>query len=781
MSLIDSPTPETKKKINELPLTVIKRDGRRVDFKSSLIHNAVKKAVDEVGGTDGPDKYQLDFILNEINSTVMTHAHVQRDTSGKKTSAVITVEKIQDCVESVLMKSDVFDIAKAYILYRDKQTRRRDESKFDGAETDAKTTDAMDATRQYFGGELEIFQFMDKYSRFIPEKGRRESWPEAVERVIEYFHWHVNTILNVPAGTVNFAMLRSALLKREALPAMRVLQMAGPAAKRCQVSCFNCSYLSVSSIRDFSEAFYILMQGTGVGFSVEYEYAGDLPKVSKQKKLPPREFVVEDSTEGWCAALSDGLEAWWSGNDINFDVSKVRPAGAKLFTKGGRASGPGPLVELLNFAREIILGRQGRRLSDLDVHRIMCKVGKIVQVGGVRRAAMIGLSDLDSATMRDAKSGAFWLTMPELTMANNSAVYDNKPTDTEFMSEWLAMAKSGSGERGIWNRWGVNQQIPKRRKKSRFGVNPCGEIVLKSRQFCNLSIPVIRPGDDEAEITRKVVLATIFGTLQASMTNFKFLCQDWKSNSEDEALLGVDLIGASDNDLLKPGNPDRDALFRRLRDTVVATNVEWAKRLGINPSAATTCIKPSGNSSVFLGAGNPITGWYAPYFIRRVRCNSISPVSQLLRDAGVPHAPEYDSVDPKNPAVWVFDFPYKAPEGALTKDDLSTTAQLENWLSFKKNWTEHNPSMTAYVGPGEWMDAGAWVLRNFESVGGLSFLPRDNGVYKLAPNEAITKQKYEELMAAFPRIPWEKLSRYEREDHTTMSLDYACVSGVCEI
>lgn len=750
-------------------ITVVKRNGTVVPFDRIRIERAILKASAEAGEQINPARFVklYDTILLALSSLTSDADH-----------RAVSVEAIQDIVERSLMSEGLHNTAKTYILYRERHRQMREVTPVSDADVAA-----IEENRKYFTDEIQLFQMISKYARWREDLGRRETWVEVCERVINYFKWHMQTYFpSVSISETEWQELYHAMLNLEAFPSMRMMQMAGPAARRCQVSIFNCAFNGLNSIDAFVETLYVLMQGTGCGFSVESDFIEDLPKIKKQKGEQPAQFKVEDSTEGWCEALRAGLTAWFSGEDVVFDFSAVRPAGARLKTKGGRASGPGPLKELLDFARSTILSRQGRRLRSIDAHDIACMIGKIVQVGGVRRAAMISYSDLDDDLMRHAKDGAMWWETTPRAMSNNSAVYLERPSDMTFMTEWFNLAKSGSGERGLFNYSGIIKQMPKRRKKAVLRGNPCGEINLRSKQFCNLSIAVLRPHDTPDTIARKVKIATIFGTIQSSMTNFKYLSKEWKQNCDEEALLGVDLIGASDCPFTRPGAEKMDQLLSYLRDEVVVkTNIEMAKRMGTNPSVATTCLKPSGNSSVMLNAGNPITGWFSEYMIRRVRCNAIDPVCQLLIDAGVPHFPEYNDPNPTNPAVWVFEFPLKAPDGAMTKDHLTTIEQLERWKCFKLNWTEHNPSVTIYVGKDEWMGCGAWVLENFEVVGGIAFLPRSDHVYLLAPLEAITKEEYEKRKAEFPRIAWEKLSRYEHDDHTTLSQELACTGDKCVI
>lgn len=540
----------------------------------------------------------------------------------------------------------------------------------------------------------------------------------------------------------------------------------------------NCSYLPVTDWFSFAELLYILMQGTGAGFSVECDYVEQLPRIRRQRKgAPKHKFQIEDSTEGWCDAFFFGLQKWAAGEDVEYDYSLIRPAGTPLKTKGGRASGPEPLKQLMEFARNLILAKQGGHLSDLDCHDLACMTGKIVQVGGVRRASLISLSELGSHEMRGAKSGAWYQNSLQRMMANNSAVYDEEPDDITFMDEWLALAKSGSGERGIFNRDGVLKMLPKRRKKHRFGCNPCAEIILRPYQFCNLTIAVARHDDTPETLREKVRVAAIFGTLQAALTNFNYIRDDWRKNCEEEALLGVDVTGQMDCPILRPGAAGREELLEDFKRIAAETNEKWAARIGINRSASDTCVKPSGDSSAFFWCGSGIHAWFANFFIRRTRERGDSPVAKMLKDAGVPWIQA-----PEDPSLVCFEWPSRpAGEGAPTRTDFTAVQQLENWLVWKKHFAEHSVSCTIYVEPHEWLEVGVWVKRHFGQISGLSFMPRDNGVYSGTPYEEITEEQFKDRAAAFPDINWAKLARYEQEDLTDGAQTYACTAGGCEL
>jgi ribonucleoside-diphosphate reductase alpha chain len=529
------------------------------------------------------------------------------------------------------------------------------------------------------------------------------------------------------------------------------------------------------------------MQGTGCGFSVEQHYVAQLPVIKAQiEPIVARSFAIKDTTEGWCQALVRGMRVWAEGEDIEFDYSAIRPFGTPLKTKGGRASGPEPLRQLLNMVRAKMLSARGRKLSTLDCHDIACMCGSIVQVGGVRRAAEISLSDLNDKEMRDCKSGPFWESSPWRAMANNSAVYTERPSAEVFLDEWKALVKSKTGERGIFNRTGAIKQMPLRRSRAAYvGVNPCGEVVLRPREFCNLSIVVARAGDDQDDLRRKVKLAATWGTIQSTLTDFNYLRNDWKTNCEAERLLGVDITGIQDNPHLRytnktPKRLRRQEFLRELRDLAVETNSQLAHQLGINPSVAVTCVKPSGNSSQLLDCSSGLHPRYAAYYIRRLRIGSGSPIATLLLEAGVPHQPEVGQ-DPHNPAVWVFEFPVASPPGAVTRHDMTALDQLENWLDLKLDYTEHNPSCTIYVGDAEWMEVGAWVYKHWDEIGGLSFLPKDGGIYQLAPYEEISAQKYSILAQQMPTIDFSRLSVIESADTTELQREFSCTGDRCEL
>lgn len=621
---------------------------------------------------------------------------------------------------------------------------------------------------------IQQIQLYDKYARWRADEQRRETWPEVVDRVLTFFQSQPKAVGLTPDV---WAQLRTAFLAQDILPSMRVVQMAGPALDRCHVGAYNCAYTTLTGPQDVAEVLYILMQGTGVGYSVERRYVEQWPEVSVAPEEPIGTYVVPDTTEGWCEAFRRAMEGALAHQVWTFDLSQIRPEGAWLHTKGGRASGPAPLRHLLDQTWAIIRARAGQRLRPLDVHRLATLCGSIVQVGGVRRAAEIALFDADDAEMRTCKAGPFWDTMPELAMANNSMVIPPGAPDLHLLSAMAEASTSGTGEPGLFRRDG---RIPERRTPADFGTNPCGEIILRPHQFCNLSVAVARATDTPETLAHKVQLATILGTLQADLTTFQYLRPTWAANCNEERLLGVDITGACDCPLLT--DPDTTpALLQRLQQVAVATNAALAAQMGIPASVAVTCNKPSGNSSQLLDAASGIHPRYAPYYLRRLRLGARSPLAEHLRQLGLPMFPEVGQGSTLDEArVWVTELPVAAPEGAVTRHDLSGLDQLAYWLMWKTCWTEHNPSCTIYLKPHEWVAATAFVASVWDAIGGLSFLPHSDHVYALAPYEEIDRATYEARVAALPESLGLDLLR-ERVDTTTLNQDYACVGGVCEI
>jgi ribonucleoside-diphosphate reductase alpha chain len=740
---------------------VRKRDGRIVPFDEARISLAVGKAMKAVGeGGEAQADSAAKRVVEELHKKFPSNY-------------ILGIEEIQDVVEATLISLDYAKAAKAYILYRRERATIREKEK----EIPEKVKHLVAESKKYFRNPLSEFIYYRSYSRWLPDENRRETWMETVDRYLGFMRENIGDKIS----DADYAEIREAILKQEVMPSMRLLWSAGGAARSTNVSAYNCSFIAPSKIEDFGEIMYLSMCGTGVGFSVEQQTVQQLPQIKKQTGARLPAHVIPDSKEGWAEALVLGIRTWFEGHDIDFDYSQVRPMGARLKTMGGKSSGPGPLRALLTFARQKILARQGRRLTPLDVHDIICKTGEVVVMGGVRRSALISISDLDDVEMRLAKSGQFYLSEGQRAMANNSVAYNEKPSCVEFMDEWIALAKNGTGERGIFNRGALKSQLPARRWKvferdaATSGTNPCGEIVLKSKQFCNLSEVVGRPEDTEQSLLRKIRLATILGTYQSSLTNFKYLSPEWKKNCEEERLLGVSITGQWDC----PAVHNEETL-RKLRDEAVKINKVYAEKLGINPSTAITCVKPSGTVSQLVDAASGLHPRHAKYYIRRVRISSTDALFKMLKDQKVPYFPEVGQ--PKDSATtYVLEFPVKAPERATVRKDISALKQLEHWKMVKHNYTEHNPSVTISVGAEEWLKVGNWLYENWELLGGLSFLPRDEHVYALAPYEEIDEAKYKEMTAEFPEIDFSQILVYEKEDQTQGSKELACVSGVCEV
>ncbi len=633
-------------------------------------------------------------------------------------------------------------------------------------------------SKKYFRNQLAEFVYYRTYARWIEAEGRRETWIETVDRYVNFMRENLGSKLTEE----EYSEVRDAILRQEAIPSMRLLQFAGTAARTSNVCAYNCSFVAPSRLKDFADITFILMNGSGVGYSVESETVEALPQIQKQTGVKLETHYVQDSREGWADALLIGMEAWYSGKDIDFDCSMVRPAGARLKTFGGRASGPDPLKDLLRFTRQKILSRQGRRLRPIDVHDIVCKIGEVVVAGGVRRSALISLSNLDDAEIRDAKKGEFWMTEPQRAMSNNSAVYNEKPSVENFMKEWLSLIESGTGERGIFNRGNLKSSLPKRRvnflknKIHTVGTNPCGEIILQNRQFCNLSEIVAREDDTEESLLRKVRVASILGTYQSTLTDFPYIDQEWRLNCEQERLLGVSITGQWDCPEVRKAD-----VLQKLRKEALKVNKDFAQRFGISSSTCVTCVKPSGNTSQTVDSSSGIHVRYAPHYIRRVRINATDPLFAMLKDQGVPYFPENGQTE-ENATTWVVEFPVEAPDrNAKFKDDITALEQLEYWKLVKENFTEHNPSVTIYVKPDEWLMVGNWVYNNWDLVGGLSFLPSSDHVYALAPYEAITEEKYKSLKEKVGDIDYSLIVMYEKTDQTEVKKELACAGGACEL
>lgn len=629
--------------------------------------------------------------------------------------------------------------------------------------------------------DYQSFIHQSRYSKFMDTLNRRETFNETVDRYI------ANVVSPVLMKSLDFFQardvqneIREAILNLEVMPSMRCMMSAGPGLDRSNVAGFNCSYTAVDHPRVFDEVLYILMCGTGVGFSVERKNVEQLPTLPEKMTPIDMTIVVEDSKEGWADAYRQLIEELYQGNVPKWDVSKVRAAGERLMTFGGRASGPDPLVDLFRHTIDTFTLAENSKLTPIEVHSIMCKIGEVVVVGGVRRSAMISLSDLDDPELRLAKSGEWWNDNPHFALANNSVAYEDTPERELFDEEWASLVASGSGERGIFNRAAVISKVQRegRREVSDFGTNPCSEITLKSAQFCNLTSVVARANDTVGSLARKVRIASILGTIQATLTKFPYLRPIWQENTEAEALLGVSITGILDCRLLTHENAGLDETLKGLRRIAVDTNVTYAGYLGINKSAAVTCVKPEGTSSQLNDSSSGIHARHSAYYTRTVRADTKDPITEFMIDQGIPNEPCVMKPD----TTVVFAFPVKAPEGAVTRNDMTAIEQLELWLTYQRAWCCHKPSITVSVGPEEWDEVGDWVYAHFDEMSGVSFLPRSDHTYAQAPYQDITAEQYETAMETFPKsIDWDTLALYERGDTTVGSQTLACTGDVCEI
>ena len=635
----------------------------------------------------------------------------------------------------------------------------------------------------YIQNPYENFIAISRYARWISGENRRETWGETVDRYFEYMLTHLAEQHNYSPSAELISELRDAVFNRNVMPSMRAIMTAGPALDRDHIAGYNCSFLPVDSPRSFDEAMYILMCGTGVGYSVESVYVDKLPVVAEAFYPTNTVIVVEDSKAGWAKALKELVALLYQGQIPTWDISKVRPAGARLKTFGGRASGPAPLVSLFEFVVKTFQGASGRKLKPIEAHDIMCKIGEVVVVGGVRRSAMISLSDLNDHDLARAKSGAWWEQNAQRALANNSVAYFKKPEMQDFITEWKNLYDSKSGERGIYNVDAAQKQAAKNGRRDasyRFGTNPCSEIILRPYQFCNLSEVIVREGDTVETLNRKVELATILGTWQSTLTNFKYLRKIWKENTEEERLLGVSITGQFGHSLMsgKEGLDKLSDVLSKLKETSINTNKELAVELGINQSAAITCVKPSGTVSQLTGVSSGMHPWHNEYYIRTVRGDKKDPLTKFLIDSGVPA--EDDVMKPNDTTV--FSFPIKAPSNAITRKDLTAIEHLETWLVYQRAWCEHKPSITVSVKEDEWMEVGAWVYKHFDELSGISFLPYSEHTYQQAPYQDCTKEEYDEMVAIMPsEIRWSDIAFYETEDGTTGSQELACVAGYCEV
>ena len=629
--------------------------------------------------------------------------------------------------------------------------------------------------------DYQNFIALSRYARWKEEEQRRETWDETVSRYFNYISKHLQDNHNYKISQSLRGELEDAVLSQSIMPSMRALMTSGPALDRCHVGGYNCSYVPVDSPRAFDETMYILMCGTGVGFSVERENVDKLPAVEEDFYHTDTIIKVGDSRPGWAKALKELIAILYAGQIPTFDVSEVRPAGARLKTFGGRASGPQPLVELFEFCIEKFRNAAGRRLYPLECHDIMCKIGEVVVVGGVRRSALISLSNLGDTQMRHAKSGKWWEYEGQRSLANNSVAYKFKPDMDTFMREWLSLYESKSGERGIFNRQSAIKQAAKngrREVEHNFGCNPCSEIILRPYQFCNLSEVVIRESDTPETLKDKVRLATILGTFQATLTNFKYLRSIWKKNTEEERLLGVSLTGIMDNKITATIGGKLETVLTILRDEAVQVNKEMSESLNIPQSTAVTCVKPSGTVSQLTDSASGIHARHNAYYIRTVRGDNKDRLTQFLMSQGIPA--EADVMKPDSTTV--FSFPMKSPTGAVTRTQMNAIEQLELWLTYQRHWCEHKPSVTISVKEFEWMDVGAWVYKHFDEVSGISFLPFSEHTYQQAPYQDIDEKEYKKFLTNMPKnVDWSLLKEFEKEDTTSGGRELACTAGVCEI
>jgi len=630
----------------------------------------------------------------------------------------------------------------------------------------------------------QIFIHLSRYSRWLEEESRRETLPDTVKRYFDFFEEHLKNAYNYKVTRNERKELEEAVNSLSVMPSMRSLMTAGEALKRDNVAGYNCAYCTAGRVRSFDEIVYILMCGTGMGFSVERGFLDKLPTIAEEFERSDTTIVVQDSKMGWAKAYKELTSLLIGGQIPQWDLTKIRPAGERLKTFGGRASGPGPLEDLFNFTVNAYQTASGRKLNSLECHDIICKIAEIVVVGGVRRSALISLSSLTDERMRNAKTGQWWYEHGQRSLANNSVAYKCKPEIGTFMDEWVSLYKSKSGERGIFNREAAKKTVEKlgdrRDPDYDFGVNPCSEIILRDREFCNLSEVVIRKNDTLETLKDKVRLATILGTWQCTLTDFRYLSSEWKKNCEEERLLGVSLTGIMDNNLTN-GNKGQKVLvdiLQQLRQVAIDTNKVWAKKFKINESAAITCVKPSGTVSQLVDASSGIHARHAEYYIRTVRADIKDPLCRFMQAKEFPCEPDVTKPD----HTMVFSFPTKSPSNSIFRNDMTAIEQLEHWLIYQQHWCEHKPSVTISVKEHEWMDVGAWVYKHFDEVSGVSFLPHSDHIYRQAPYQDCTKEEYQELLKKMPTdVDWSELSSYECEDNTTGTQTYACAGVSCEI
>ena len=636
----------------------------------------------------------------------------------------------------------------------------------------------------YFPTSYQEFIHLSRYSRWLPDKGRRETWDETICRYFDFFTDHLKENVNYTLKDELRTELEEAVLGLQIMPSMRCIMTAGEALKRENIAGYNCSYIAVDRVQSFDEILYVLMNGTGVGFSVERQYVSQLPVVADDFNMSDTTIVVADSKLGWAKSLKELVGMLYVGQIPRWDLSKIRPAGAPLKTFGGRASGPEPLESLFKFAVSLFQNASGRKLSSLECHDLVCKIAEIVVVGGVRRSALISLSNLSDDRMRHAKTGQWWTTEPQRALANNSACYTEKPDMGVFMDEWKALYESKSGERGIFNRMSAVTMAAKNGRRNtedyEFGTNPCSEIILRNREFCNLSEVVVRANDTKYSLLNKVRLASILGTFQSTLTNFRYVSAAWKRNCEEERLLGVSLTGIMDSKITngKTSLMSLPEVLQELKSVAVDTNLKYSKELGINQSTAVTCIKPSGTVSQLTDSASGIHARHNPYYVRTVRGDKKDPLTRMMMDEGFPV--EDDVMNPSHTSV--FSFPVKVDKNAVFRTDMSAIEQLELWKVYQENWCEHKPSVTISVKEDEWLEVGAWVYKNFDFMSGVSFLPFSEHTYKQAPYQDCTKEEYEILLQRMPKkVEWQKLAEYEQTDMTIGAQELACAAGFCEI
>jgi ribonucleoside-triphosphate reductase len=621
---------------------------------------------------------------------------------------------------------------------------------------------------------------LSRYARFDYDKNRRETWEETVGRYFDFFQQHIDETCDVKLTKATIDPIKDAVSNLKVMPSMRCLMTAGEALRRENVAGYNCSYIAIDSLRAFDEILYVLLNGTGVGFSVERQFVNELPKINDDFYDTDTVIIVSDSKLGWAKALRELIYLLAAGQVPQWNLSRIRPAGAPLKTFGGRASGPAPLEDLFRFSVEIFRNAAGRKLTSLEAHDLVCKIAEVVVVGGVRRSALISLSNLSDDRMRHAKAGRWWESNVQRALANNSACYTEKPDMGIFMEEWKSLYESKSGERGIFNREAAKKQSAKNGRRDPdydFGTNPCSEIILRDREFCNLSEVVVREDDTEETLLEKVRVATIIGTWQSTLTNFRYLNRKWGENCEEERLLGVSMTGIMDNELTNGKKGSLPELLKKLRQEAVNTNTKWAKKLGIPVSAAITCVKPSGTVSQLTDSASGIHARHNPYYVRTVRADKKDPLAKMMFDAGFPV--EDDVTKPEH--TYVFSFPMKGPDKGVYRKEMSAVEQLEIWKVYQENWCEHKPSVTVSVKEHEWMNVGSWVYDNFDMMSGVSFLPMSDHTYRQAPYQDCTKIEYNELMKKMPDVDWSKLSDYENADMTSGSQELACSSGQCEV